>query len=125
MARRILVVDDEPDFCEAISDFLVEKGYQVRVANNGTDALSAYKLERHDVVLLDVEMPGISGLETLRELKAIDPDVCVIIVTGVLEKGLHRMVMTEGAFDYITKPFNFDRLELAIKTKILLHNIHK
>lgn len=125
MARRILVVDDEPDFCETLHDFLVGKGYEAEVASNGDDALSAYMKDRFDVVLLDVDMPGKSGLETLRELKAFDPNVCVIMVTGVLEKGLHRMVMAEGAFDYISKPFNFERLELAIKTRIFLHNIHK
>lgn len=125
MAKNILIVDDEPHFCEALKDFLTEKGHDVEVVHDGSDALESYGQRRPDVVLLDVEMPGKSGLETLRELKALDPEACVIVITGVLQKELHKLVMAEGAFDFISKPFNFDRLETALRTKTLIYGLPK
>ena len=125
MAKNILIVDDEPHFCEALKDFLLEKGHNVEVVHDGFDAVESYGRRRPDVVLLDVEMPGKTGLETLRELKALDPQACVIVITGVLQKELHNLLMAEGAFDFISKPFNFDRLEMALRTKTLIYGMPK
>lgn len=120
IAKKILVVDDEEEFCETIREFLEANGYQVIVANNGEAALLAYLNEKPDVVLLDFWMPGKSGLETLRELKGIDPKVNVIMVTASLDKKLYRLVMAEGAYDYLNKPLNLNNLKLAIKTRLAL-----
>ncbi len=118
MTNKILVVDDEPDFCEALHEFLAEKGFSVMEANSCEEALAAYSQERPDVVLLDVIMPGKDGRETLRELKALDPEVSVIMVTALHEEDLALEAMADGAFDYITKPVNPDYLEIALMTKI-------
>ena len=118
MKNKILVVDDEPDFCEALREFLAEKGFSVMEANSCEEALEAYSQERPDVVLLDVIMPGKDGRETLQELKAFDPEVSVIMITAVHEEDLALEAMADGAFDYITKPFNPDYLEMALMTKI-------
>ena len=118
MTNKILVVDDEPDFCEALSEFLADKGFAVMEANSFEEALEAYSQERPDVVLLDVLMPGKDGRETLRELKAFDPEASVIMITAVHEEDLALEAMADGAFDYITKPFNPDYLEMALMTKI-------
>lgn len=125
MAKNILIVDDEPHFCEALRDFLLEKGHNVEVVHDGFGAVESYGRKRPDIVLLDIEMPGKTGLETLRELKALDPQACVIVITGVLQKELHNLVMAEGAFDFISKPFNFDRLEMALRTKTLIYGMPK
>ena len=118
MTNKILVVDDEPDFCEALRDFLADKGFTVMEANSCEEALEAYSQERPDVVLLDVLMPGKDGRETFKELKAFDPEVSVIMITAVHEEDLALEAMADGAFDYITKPFNPDYLEMALMTKI-------
>ena len=118
MKNKILVVDDEPDFCEALREFLEEKGFSVMEANSCEEALEAYSQERPDVVLLDVIMPGKDGRETLQELKAFDPEVSVIMITALHEEDLALEAMADGAFDYITKPFNPDYLEMALMTKI-------
>ncbi len=118
MTNKILVVDDEPDFCEALREFLADKGFSVMEANSCEEALEAYSQERPDVVLLDVIMPGKDGRETLQELKAFDPEASVIMVTAVHEEDLALEAMADGAFDYITKPFNPDYLEMALMTKI-------
>jgi len=120
MTNKILVVDDEPDFCEALRDFLADKGFTVMEANSCEEALEAYSQERPDVVLLDVLMPGKDGRETFKELKAFDPEVSVIMITAVHEEDLALEAMADGAFDYITKPFNPDYLEMALMTKIRL-----
>jgi DNA-binding NtrC family response regulator len=118
MTNKILVVDDEPDFCEALREFLAEKGFSVMEANSCEEALAAYSQERPDVVLLDVIMPGKDGRETLKELKALDPEVSVIMITALHEEDLALEAMADGAFDYITKPVNPDYLEMALMTKI-------
>ena len=118
MTNKILVVDDEPDFCEALSEFLADKGFSVMEANSCEEALAAYKQEKPDMVLLDVLMPGKDGRETFKELKAFDPEVSVIMITALHEEDLALEAMAEGAFDYITKPVNPYYLEMALMTKI-------
>ena len=118
--KKVLIVDDEPDFCDVLRDFLGSKGYEVAIALSGEEALLAYMQERPDVVLLDIKMPGMDGLETLRELKTIDPAASVIMVTAVRDSELGLQAIKEGAFEYITKPINPEYLELVILTKIRL-----
>lgn len=117
MSEKILVVDDEPAFCEVLRDFLKSKGYNVVVANSGDEALSTYLEERPDVVLMDVRMPGKDGLTTLKELKGIDPEVKAVMVSAVHDEEVVQQAKSEGAF-YIHKPINFQYLELAISTKL-------
>ncbi|MFQ5893587.1 MAG: response regulator [Nitrospinota bacterium] len=118
MPRTILVVDDEPDCCEALRDFFAEMGYGVVETYTGDEALEAYWHERPILVLLDMMMPGMSGLVTLRELKAIDPKARVIMCSALHEEELAKQAMAEGALDYITKPINLDYLERAVATTI-------
>jgi DNA-binding response OmpR family regulator len=117
---KVLVVDDEPAICEMLREFLEANAYQVVVATSGDDALETYTLERPDLVLLDFWMPEKNGLETLRELKGLDPKVNVIMVTAALDRKLYRLVMAEGAFDYLTKPINLNHLLLALRTRLAL-----
>lgn len=114
---KALVVDDDPDVCDLLRDYLVDKGYQVRVAYDGDEALSAYKRERADVVILDVRMPRKDGLETLRELKALDSRTAVIMVSGFGDDEIINKAEALGAF-YIHKPLNLRYLQSAIETKL-------
>ncbi|MFQ5904534.1 MAG: response regulator [Candidatus Binatia bacterium] len=119
MPNKVLVVDDEPDFCEAIGDFLGAKGYRVLEAHDGDRALEIYRQERPDVVLLDVRMPGKDGIETLQELRALDPGLRVIMITAVEEEALDGQAaaaVDEGILDYINKPLEPQSLELTLST---------
>ena len=120
MPSKILVVDDEISVCKELRLFLKGKGYSVAEAYSGDEALEAYKQESPDVVLLDIRMPGKDGIETLHELKALDPDASVIMVTAVHEEEIAKKAMSEGAFDYITKPIDPGYLEIALMTKLAL-----
>ena len=101
MSSKILVVDDEKAVCKELRLFLEDKGYSVVEAYSGDEALEAYKLESPHVVLLDIRMPGKDGVETLHELKALDPEASVIMITAVHEEDIAKQAMSEGAFDYI------------------------
>ncbi len=90
-----MVVDDEPDFCEALVGFLEDKGYSVLEAHDGDQALAVYRQERPDLVLLDMRMPGKDGLETLRDLRAFDPEARVIVVSAAQEEELDRQAVAE------------------------------
>jgi DNA-binding NtrC family response regulator len=116
-ARMALVVDDDPDFCETFRGYLVEKGYQVAVAYDGDEALASYVENRPDVVFLDVRMPGKNGIQVLRELKDIDPDAAVIMVSAVEDQDIIDQAKSEGVF-YVNKPINFRYLNLAIETTL-------
>lgn len=117
---KILVADDEPSIVETLRRFLEKKNYQVVTASDGIEALEKVKHEKPDVVLLDIEMPGKSGLEVLKELKKHHPDIGVIMVTGVKDEAVGTNALSMGAFDYIVKPFDADYLEKALSWKLKL-----
>ncbi len=112
---RILVVDDEHLIRWSLEQSLKRQGYEVATAASGEDALRALRDDPPDLMLLDVQLPGINGLDVLEKGKEIAEDVIVIMVTalGVLETAVKSMRM--GAYDYINKPFNLDELAIVIK----------
>jgi DNA-binding response OmpR family regulator len=120
MAALVLVVDDDPATVELLRDFLVAKGYEVLTAADGAEALRTVKAERPHLLLLDVMMPKLDGLEVLRQVKAIDPGVGVIMVTGVNEEAIGRQAMALGAFDYIVKPLDLPYLEQSLWYKLTM-----
>ena len=118
MAARVLVVDDDPATVELLQEFLVGKGYEVSTAGDGAEALRKVKEERPHLILLDIQMPRMDGLEVLRRLREIDKEVSVIMVTGVNEEAIGRQAMALGAFDYIVKPLDLPYLEQSLWYKI-------
>jgi len=115
---RVLVVDDEPDAIDLLREFLTTKGYEVLAASNGEEALRKVKEDRPHLILLDVRMPKMSGLEVLGQVREIDREVGVIMVSAVNEEETGRKALKMGAFDYITKPLDFDYLERILWYKI-------
>jgi len=111
---RILIVDDEHSVREVLSEYFSEQGYSVATAGDGEEALALVRQDTPDLVLLDVRMPGIDGVETLRRMRGIAPDVSVIMVTANEDVGLARETLKLGALDYVAKPFDFVYLERAI-----------
>jgi len=106
----VLVVDDEDDFRELVVKRLADGNMAVEEAKNGAKALEILKLKDFDVVVLDVKMPGIDGIETLRWIKANKPGIEVILLTGhvSVEAGITGMQL--GAFDYVIKPAPMNEL---------------
>ncbi|GLI33241.1 response regulator [Desulforhabdus amnigena] len=107
---RVLVVDDEPDFLETIVKRLKKRKVDAAGVDSGKKALDLLEREHFDVVILDVRMPGMDGIETLKEIKRIRPLMEVIMLTGhgSVESGMQGMQL--GAFDYVLKPAAIDDL---------------
>jgi DNA-binding NtrC family response regulator len=107
---NVLVVDDEDEFREMTSKILTKRGLHVQSAESGEKALEILEHSRTDVVLLDVKMPGMDGIETLRKIRSLKPLVEVVLLTGhaSVESGIEGMKL--GAFDYLMKPIETDPL---------------
>jgi DNA-binding NtrC family response regulator len=112
---RLLIVDDETRFLAAITTRLRKRGFHVRMASNGPDALALARQEKFDVALLDLKMPGMDGSELLRALKREHPLIEAIILTGhgSLESAVELTKL--GAFGYLPKPYELDKLIETLK----------
>ena len=107
--KEILVVDDEPMLCRALSAFFSERGFAVTVAATAQDAIEQIRRIHADVVLLDLKLPDSSGLDVLTELKARYPGLRIVVISGSADSPTVKEAMQRGANDYLAKPFNFDR----------------
>jgi CheY-like chemotaxis protein len=112
---KILMVDDEEQFRKTTSKILTRKGYETTPAGSGEEAVDILRKTPHDVVVLDIKMPGMDGHETLAELRKIDPDVPVIMLTGHGALTSARESLKRGAFDYLNKPCDMDLLAAKIR----------
>src|SRR6266542_3265390 len=111
---RILVVDDEAPVREVLTEYFATEGYAVEAATSGAEALTAIRDGRADLVLLDVRMPGLDGVQVLRRIRELTESVPVIMVTANEDVGLARETLMLGAFDYVAKPLDFDYLDRAV-----------
>jgi DNA-binding NtrC family response regulator len=115
---KILVVDDDLEVRMATRDFLSSKGYEVVVAEGGREALRMLDASPADVVLLDVAMPDMDGMETLKRIVATHPAMPVIMVTANADIEITSKVLQLGAADYVPKPFDLDYLDQAISIQL-------
>jgi DNA-binding response OmpR family regulator len=111
---RILVVDDHPDSVDAVTQYFAYAGYDVVGAHNGGDGLMLADVEHPDIVLLDIRMPGMSGVEVLQQMKLRWPERPVIMISGLGDRDLAKRSLERGAFDYVQKPFDFDLLHRCV-----------
>lgn len=109
-APRILMVDDEERFRLTLAKLLKVKGLDVTTLGSGPEALEALKQEHYDVIVLDVRMPGMDGIETLAEIKKLNPSIEVIILTGHASVDAAVDIMKLGGYDYLLKPCSVDEL---------------
>ncbi len=126
---KVLVVDDEGDIRELIKNFLEEKGFRCFLAKNASEALQIFNENRDiDIIMSDIRMPGKSGLELLGEIKQIDEDVVIIMISAMKDIESAIAAMSKGAYDYISKPFKLVEMGIIIdkaidKRKLTLENL--
>lgn len=115
-AERVLVVDDEPDIVALVAYHLAKSGYSVSTATSGTDGLAAARREKPSLVVLDLMLPGLSGLEVMEELRADSTTsrIAVLMLTARREESDRIKGLTLGADDYLTKPFSPQELVLRV-----------
>src|SRR3954452_2731681 len=111
---RVLIVDDDPSMSRFLSSFLTRQNYEASTAANGEEAIRMFRVYDPTMVLLDMAMTGLDGIETLERLKQIKPEVCAIIVSGQKDPDLIFRASKAGADDYILKPFEPRDLEARI-----------
>jgi len=111
---RILVVDDEPDLVSILTKYFSEAGYAVDAAAHGGDALIAVSQYRPDVVVLDVMMEGLNGVQVLERIRALDPAIRVIMISGSTDASLKPRAMEMGAFAYVAKPVGLGQLHQTV-----------
>jgi two-component system NtrC family response regulator len=123
--ETILIVDDEKNYLLVLSAVLEDDGYEVLTALNGSEALEIQKRSDLDLIVTDMKMPGMSGIELLENIKAVDPGLPVIMMTahGTVDKAVEAM--QKGAYSYILKPFDNDRLIIYVKKAIAMFQVVK
>lgn len=119
--EQVLVVDDDVASCELVGMVLHDAGYSIDLANNGAEALASMARRRPDVVLTDVQMPGIDGLELARRTHAADPNIPVVLTTGLKDtKDIVTCAARYGAIACLQKPMNLDELLWTIESAMAL-----
>ena len=123
--ETILIVDDEKNYLLVLSEVLQDEGYEVLAAQGGHEALEIQKSSDLDLILTDMKMPAMDGIELLENIKALDPDLPVIMMTahGTIDKAVEAM--QKGAYSYILKPFDNERLTIYVKKAVALYQVVK
>ena len=111
----LLIVDDEESVRDSLYNWFIEDGYEVDCASNAKEALTKIEAGNFDIILADIKMPGMDGLEMHRRIRAIDSDVIVIVMTAFASVETAVQALKDGAFDYVTKPFDPDDLSHLIR----------
>jgi DNA-binding NtrC family response regulator len=120
---KILVVDDELSIRESLSGWLRQDGFEVENAADGLAALSMIKETHYDIMLIDVKMPEMDGLTLLKQLKEMEPEIAVVMMTahGAIQDAVDAMRL--GAYDYLLKPFDLEELSLTIDKLVRLQTL--
>jgi len=113
--KPILVVDDEKSMRDFLSIFLKQEGYQVKCASSGRDAFELLEKKEFDLVITDIKMPDISGVDVLRKINSINLNTPVIMITAFASNETALEALQEGVYDYILKPFNVDEMKIIVK----------
>ena len=121
----ILVVDDDKDIADMLVEWLGKKGYRATATYSGKDAVAAFTQENHDLVISDLVMPDIDGMDLLDTLKDMDPRVMVLMITGfgTIERAV--AAIKQGAYDFIPKPIDFKTLEVIVDRAADRHSLFK
>lgn len=113
-----MIVDDEAALVDMLRDYFVDQGYEVEVATNGGEALMLASLRRPDAVILDLKLPDTSGAQVLKQLRALDDSIAVVMLSGANDEDQARALLKAGAFDFVRKPFRFDDLDGTVRLAV-------
>lgn len=113
---RLLIIEDEPALCNSIAEGLRLDGYEVDTCQDGVQALELCCVENYDLILLDLNLPGMDGMEVLRRLRTEDTETCVLILSARSQIKDKVDGLDMGANDYLTKPFHFEELEARVRS---------
>jgi DNA-binding response OmpR family regulator len=119
----VLIVDDEESIRSILARKLESDGYNCEVAADGKEALYKASMKSFDMVLLDINMPGLSGIEVLRRLTADYPDTCVIMITAMADTKIYIEALRLGSYDYVTKPFDLDDVSIRVKRALEIRRL--
>ena len=122
---KILVADDEQSMREFLDIMLKKEGYKVSLASNGEEVVKLVESDVFDLVLLDIRMPKLDGISSLKKIKVNAPETIVIMITAYASADTAIKAMKEGAYDYITKPFKVEEIKLIIKNALEKKNLQK
>ncbi len=115
---KLLVVDDEIAVCDILKHFFVKQGYQVFMATRGEEALAIIEKDHPQLMLLDIKMPTMSGIEVLRQVRKQGWDIKVVVVSAAHDESVMSEAKRLGAVDYVVKPFHLDYLEQVVLRKL-------
>jgi two-component system response regulator AtoC len=116
---RVLIVDDETDALLFLEDEIASLQHEVATASDGLKALEKAREWGPHLVLLDIRMPEMDGVATLKKLKEDNPQIAVIMMTALRDEEVAKQAIQLGAFDYVTKPINLERLKMLVETKLV------
>jgi len=112
---KILIVDDQKSICDTVSTILETEKYEVHTSNDGYEAIEKVKETSYDIAFIDIKMPGINGVEVLREIRKISPETTVVMMTAYAVEELIKQALDEGAHTCIYKPFDMEKIIETIK----------
>ncbi len=112
---KVLVVDDDPGMLDTLSDVLSATGYETSMASSGRAAIAKAKATRFDLIVMDVQMPGLNGVQTLHALRALDPDLSVLMMTAYTRDELAAESQRTTGFEVLSKPLDLDRVLPLVK----------
>ena len=120
---KILVIDDELVVCELLSDLLKDRGYLVKYMLSGAEGVREAKQDKFDVIMTDLKLPDMDGINVLGQIIEFDPDSVIIIMTGYPSFETVQSALRQGAYDYVTKPFNIEEISFVIKRAVAFRNL--
>ena len=123
--ERILVVDDEKSMCQFLSIMLRKEGYQITAVSTGKKAIEAIRNQRYDVVLSDIRMSGMDGIEVLKEIKAMDPTIPVVIMTAYASQKTAIEAVNQGAFHYLIKHAKNDEIKMVVRNALDMKRVRQ
>lgn len=121
--NKLLIVDDEEIVRQSLQAWFLEDGYDIDLADSAESALKLYEKNKYDLILLDIKMPGMSGMDLLLKLKEIDPEAIIILITAYASVSSAVKALKSGAYDYITKPIDPDELSHLVKNALTQKNL--
>ncbi len=122
---NILIIEDNEDLCQTLADVMSKDGQKVRTAFTGEDGLEILKKDIIDLVLLDIKLPDLNGIKILENIKELDPDILVIMITALNDARPAVEALKAGAYDYLMKPFELDELRLVVAKALETHSLKR